>query len=66
VIGLVSRLQSDWSGFVWLEEMVVSWQKTARSNQNPARISLNLTRSHRIGEDLARSDEISLNWRGSH
>uniref|UniRef100_A0A2N9ENP3 Cupin type-2 domain-containing protein n=1 Tax=Fagus sylvatica TaxID=28930 RepID=A0A2N9ENP3_FAGSY len=39
--------------------MVVPWQKTARSNQNPARISLDLTRSHRIGEDLARSDEIS-------
>uniref|UniRef100_A0A2N9HEW0 Uncharacterized protein n=1 Tax=Fagus sylvatica TaxID=28930 RepID=A0A2N9HEW0_FAGSY len=39
--------------------MVVPWQKTARSNQNPARISLDLTRSHRIGEDLARSKEIS-------
>jgi hypothetical protein len=38
---------------------VVPWQKTTRSNQNPARISLDLTRSHRIGEDLARSNEIS-------
>ncbi len=38
---------------------MVPWQKTTRSNQNPARISLDLTRSHRIGEDLARSNEIS-------
>jgi hypothetical protein len=60
VIGLVSRLRSGWSGFLWLEEMVVPWPKTARSNQNPTRISLDLTRSHRIGEDLARSNEISL------
>ena len=42
-----------------LEEMVVPWQKTMRPNQNPVRISLDLTRSHRIGEDLTRSDEIS-------
>ena len=39
--------------------MVVLWQKTTRSNQNPARISLDLTRSHRIGKDIARSNEIS-------
>ena len=38
---------------------MVPWQKTTRSNQNPARISLDLTRSHRIGKDLAKSNEIS-------
>ena len=55
MIGLVGRLRS---GFLWLEEMVVPWPKTVRSNQNPARISLDLPRSHWIGEDLARSNEI--------
>jgi hypothetical protein len=59
VIGLVGRLRSGWSSFLWLEEMVVLWQKNARSNQNPARISLDLMRSHQIGEDLTRSNEIS-------
>ena len=71
MIGLVGRLRSGWSGFLWLEEMVVPWQKTTRSNQNPARILLDLTRSHRIGEDLvrsnvARSGEISPDLVRSH
>ena len=46
--------------FSRLEEMVMPWQKTMRSNQNPARISLDLTRSYWIGEDLTRSGEVSL------
>ena len=58
MIGLVDRLRSGWLGFLWLEEMVVPWPKMVRSNQNPAMISLDLTRSHWIGEDLVRSNEI--------